>query len=142
MGKITDCRIIESSSLATLAICTSLGFVKIFNISTASELFSIRISVPGLSSSSYAKLNRLVYTNDYILVIDSNGYLYFVDLQQQGGISTSTSTPTSKSTTSSFLSHHIKLTASSLTSIAVYNDFIIACGDSDGYLHFLSLLDI
>lgn len=137
-GKITDCRIVEDVPVPTLAVCTSLGFLKIFNLDTAAELFSIRIYVPDLSSTP-AKLNRLVYTNDYIITVDSCGFLYFVDLQQQGGIGSKSG---AKNSSSSFLSHHIKLTNHSLSSIAIYKELIIACGDAEGSLHFVSLVDI
>lgn len=137
MGKITHCRVIETGPVATIAVCTSQGFVKIFNLQTAAELFSIRINVP--DNSTPAKLARLVYTIDHIITVDSAGYLYFVDLQQQGDINAKSQ---SMRSSSSFLSHHIKLSSQALTSIAVYNDLIIACGDADGNLHFISLIDI
>lgn len=147
-GKITDCRVIETNSsvgVSTIAVCSSTGFVKIFNLHTSAELFSIRIFVPGSNNSTPARLNRLVYTNDYIMTVDSNGYLYFVDLQQQQQqqqLSNGIASRAGSVSSSSFLSHHIKLTSHSLSSIAVYKDLIIACGDTEGYLHFVSLVDI
>lgn len=166
IGKITDCKLIEAAAASsgneygaassrqdqvhTLAICTSLGFVKIYNLRTKCELFSLRIQVP--QTQTNAKLTKLHYTNDLIITIDSSGHIYFIDLKQQqqlakpaGASVSSTQQPTLSTPTlslsSSFLSHTIKLTSNSLTCLSLYNEIIISVGDSAGNLYLLSLFD-
>jgi hypothetical protein len=168
IGKINDCKIIESASdsstISTVAICSSLGFIKIFNILTNSELFSLKISVPMSPAPTNAKLNKLFYTLDYIITIDGAGFVYFIDLQQVSNDRNSPTGATMSSSASfssalsemqesgagggggkkasSFLSHFIKLSAHSLQSLCIYRDSIICVGDLDGSLYFLSLIDI
>lgn len=138
MGKITDCRIIDAGpGVPTIAVCSAGGYVKIYNAQTNSELFSIRINVPDVQQQNAAKLNKLLYLNDYILTVDTAGYIYFIDLKQQNGADSVKS-----NNQSPFLSHFIKLTSNSLHSICMRDDLIIAVGDSTGYLHLLSLFDI
>jgi hypothetical protein len=171
IGKINDCKIIETTEqnnrMSTLAICTSLGFIKIYNISTKKELFSLRLQS---SSSSLAtvKLNKLHYSNDFIVTIDSAGHIYFIDLKQQQTSASLTASSSyaslsslslksdeantsssmlsnsisNTSSNSSFLSHTIKLTSCSLQSLCIYKDLIICVSDAEGNLYFLSLYDI
>ena len=143
-GKITDCKIVEACSsqqanLSTVAVCTSLGFIKIYNIQTNCEIFSIRLDVPVDLKPSHAKLNKLCYTSDYILAVDQSGFLYFIDLQQVNGEAATSANQLQNS----FLAHTVKLTNSqSLHSLCIYNEAIICAGDSDGTLYFLSLVEI
>ena len=144
IGKINDCKIVESSAnnVPTLAFCTSHGYVKIFNMQTNSELFSLRVNQP--ASTAHANMTKLYYTLGYIITIDQSGHIYFIDLQQvnnssNSGDSQKTSTAT---TTSSFLSHTIKLSANCLQTLCIYKDMIVCVGDSEGNLYFLSLIDI
>jgi hypothetical protein len=161
IGKITDCKIIESKSqngISTLAFCTSLGFIKIFNINTKYELFSLKLTVPSTQNSK-SKLNKLFYKLDYIITIDSSGYIYFIDLQKQAdsfgatssngelvrSVSFSSSTKrdssSSLATSAKFLSHTIRLTSNCLNCLSIYKESIVCTGDSEGNLYFLSLID-
>ena len=163
-GKINDCKIIESPSfsdsqinafssknsnnnlnnLSTIAVCTSLGYIKIYNIESNCEIFSIRLSVPNLNNV-FSKLNKLFYYSDYILTIGSNGYIYFVDLQQADKSILSDKNVLEpiirQSVNSSFLSHTIKLSENQLLSLSIFKNSIISVGDSAGNLYFLSLVD-
>ncbi len=170
IGKINDCKIIESSnvdnndtltknSISTLAICSSLGYIKIFNIATNCELFSLKLNVPGMVNVK-SKLNKLFYKLDYIITIDSNGFIYFVNLQKKSdnvsdGISSGDllirsnslssnnlmNSTTSSLLTSTFLSHTIKVSSTSLNCLSIYKESIICTGDTEGNLYFLSLID-
>ena len=152
IGKINDCKISESNSknaVSTLAVCTSLGFIKIFNIQTTSELFSLKVARPNGGSSSNVNLNKLHYTLSYIITVDQSGYVYFIDLQQvnnnSNGFQAENSDNNSKgfkTKTNSFLSHTIKLCSNSLQTLCIYKDMIVCVGDSEGTLYFLSLVDI
>jgi factor associated with neutral sphingomyelinase activation len=117
IGKIKDCKMVDS----TLAVCTSLGFVKIFNIETNSELFSLKVAS--------TNLNKIFYTTDFIITCSSCGHVYFIDLLND-------------LKSNSFLSHTIKLTDNSLETLCIYKEMIICLGDSEGFLYFLSLCDI
>ena len=143
-GKITDCKIVEACSsqqanLSTVAVCTSLGFIKIYNIQTNCEIFSIRLDLPVDLRSTCVKLNKLFYTSDYILAVDQGGFLYFIDLQQVNAEAATSGNQLQNS----FLAHTIRLTNNqSLHSLCIYREAIICAGDSDGTLYFLSLIDI
>ena len=145
IGKITDCKIIESNqensnsldiknfdNINTIAFCTSFGSVKIVNIETNTELFSLRLNIPQqqFKSELYSKLNKLYYSSDYIITIDSNGFIYFIN----------SSSNTQQE--SHFLSHTIKLSSNCLQALSIYKEFIICVADSDGYLYFLSIYDL
>lgn len=146
-GKINDCRIVESSTvrdpaynseatnqLCTIAVCTNLGYVKIYNVETNYEIFSIRLNCPD-SPATPAKLTKLVYSPDFIIACGSRGFLYFIDLQQQASNGTG-------GETGSFLSHTMQLGKCQLSSLSLYKKVIVCVGDSEGTVYFLSLLDI
>lgn len=156
LGKILDCKIVESQKLnsvntdqtnlpSTIAVCTSNGYIKIYNIQTSVEIFSIRLNVPDSNQTIYSRLNKLYYSPDYIITVCSQGYVYFIDLKQ---VNTSTETGSSSaissntSTSSSFLSHTIRLTSNKLQSLCIYKEMIVCVGDSTGKVYFLSLIDI
>lgn len=161
-GKIKDCKIIESSSysesqkesfsskndnnlnnLSTIAVCTSLGYIKIYNIESNCEIFSIRLNVPN-SNNVFSNLNKLFYSLNYILTIGSNGHIYFVDLQQADKSKNGKNLLESdikQSVNNSFLSHIMKLSENQLLSLSIFKNTIICVGDSDGNLYFLSLVD-
>ena len=157
IGKINDCKINESTTngVSTLAVCTSFGFIKIFNIQTNAELFSLKVSQPS-NPSLHANMNKLYYTPSFIITIDQSGYVYFIDLQQVNNNSNNTSGNSgasavagsdilgenSKLKNSSFLNHTIKLCSNSLQTLCIFKDMIVCVGDSDGNLYFLSLIDI
>lgn len=169
IGKINDCKIIESSnmdnhnsqaknSISTLAICTSLGYIKIFNIATNCELFSLKLNVPGMVNVK-SKLNKLFYRLDFIITIDSNGFIYFIDLQKQSdnfydnnmnssielkranSFSSNSLISSPTSSVSTFLSHTIKVSSNCLNCLSIYKESIICTGDNEGNLYFLSLID-
>lgn len=168
MGKITDCKIIEINSenkqnnnnnnnntnnlnnLNTIAVCTSFGYLKIFSLENNSELFSLRLYLPTdkqTTKLNFSKLNKLYYSIDHIITIDSNGFVYFVNLQQKLSDSSSSSSSSNQlarqtSEKSSFLSHTIKLCSNSLQSLTIYKNSIICVGDIEGYLYFLTIFDI
>jgi hypothetical protein len=114
--------------------------VKIFNIKTNVELFSLKIQANRPSpSESVANLSKLCYTLDYIITIDSNSMCYFIDLKQQTETNQSKQDNHVSSSSSSFLAHQIKLGAtSSLNAISLHENGIISVGDSDGVLYLLS----
>lgn len=130
---------------STIAVCTSNGYIKIYNIQTSVEIFSIRLNVPDSNQTIHSSLNKLYYSPDYIITVCSQGYVYFIDLKQ---VNTSTETGSSSaissntSTSSSFLSHTIRLTSNQLRSLCIYKEMIICVGDSTGKVYFLSLIDI
>ncbi|CAF0903476.1 unnamed protein product [Brachionus calyciflorus] len=141
--KITDCKMYKSNidSIDTIAFCTSIGYVKIYNIKTNTEIFSLKIT-------QGSRLNKLLYYHDYIITCDTNGFVYFVDLQSQAmenaqEIQTLRQRSNSMtSNTTSFLAKTLKISDSSLDSIEIYKDSIICVSDADGNIHVLSLLDI
>lgn len=157
-GKINDCRIVQSldsvskssftstnldnmsSNLSTIAVCTSYGYVKIYNIETSVEIFSLRLNIPE-SPQIYSKLNKLYYSLDYIITIDCQGFVYFIDLKQvsKKQFCTEANLPMASSP---FLSHTVRLGKSQLQSLCIYKETIICVGDSEGNLSFLSLVDI
>lgn len=155
-GKITDCKIIETLhedksmrrssnnfyNLNTVAVCTSLGYVKIFNLETITELFSLRINLP--NKTDYAKLNKLYYSSEHIITIDSNGNVYFINLQQKSNPTSlmSASSGLLDNDKNSFLTHTINLSSTCLQTLSIFKDFLICIGDSEGYLYFLSIYDI
>ena len=150
-GKINDCQIVESkpksehqtNSPSTIAVCTSEGYINIYNIQTNVELFSIRLTVPSSNGTVSSKLSKLYYSTDYIIAIGSQGYVYFIDLKQANP-NTETSTGTmsyTNSSNSSFLSHTIKLTSNQLQSLCIYKERIVCIGDSMGNIYFLSLIN-
>jgi hypothetical protein len=150
IGKINDCKINESNNnnVSTLAVCTSYGFIKIFNIQTNAELFSLKVSQPS-NASLQANMNKLYYTPSFIITIDQSGYIYFIDLQQVNNSNNGNNggndfiiENNSKLKNNSFLNHTIKLCSNSLQTMCIYKDMIVCVGDSDGNLYFLSLIDI
>ena len=150
IGKINDCKINESNNnnVSTLAVCTSFGFIKIFNIQTNAELFSLKVNQPS-NPSINANMNKLYYTPSFIITIDQSGHVYFIDLQQVNNSNSNSNSggsdlviENSKLKNSSFLNHTIKLCSNSLQTLCIYKDMIVCVGDSDGNLYFLSLIDI
>ena len=140
LGDITDCQLIDeyhnSKSFddieSTIAFCTKDSLIKIVNIKTKSELFSLNLCNL-LAGTSCVSLTKLIYNIDYIVTIGTNGFIYFIDLNQ---------TPTSIETKSSYLSNKIKLCSSSLQCLSIYNESIVSIGDSDGNLYFLSFNNV
>jgi hypothetical protein len=130
-GKINDCRISEATNngLGTVAVCTSLGYVKIFNLENNCEIFSLRVDDEGCSGNN---LTRLVYSQDFIIAAGSQGMLYFVDLKQ-GGEGAAEGT---------FLRRAMKLGECQLQSLSIYREFLICIGDSEGNVFFVSLFDL
>jgi len=165
IGKVTDCKILDTNvehkniynskytelidmnsndlnNMNTIAFCTSFGYIKIYNIENKSELFSIRLFIPDTENqtkpkNNFSKLNKLFYSLNHIISIDTNGYVYFVNLQQLNNSSNQ-----KKNEKNSFLSHTIKLSTNCLQTLCIYKDSIICVGDSDGYLYLLSVFDI
>ena len=125
LGKITDCKICEANDKmpTTLAFFTSLGFIKINNLVTNTEIFSLRLSTQD-------KLSRLYYSADYIAAVGSAGFLYLVDLKQKSK---------SETENTSFLSHTMRISNFPIHSLCIYKETIICAGDSEGCLHFVSL---
>lgn len=158
IGKIVDCKIVEQqmpktssidkiSSPSSIAVCTSNGYIKIYNIQTSVEIFSIRLYVPESNQTICSQLNKLYYSSDYIITVCSQGYVYFMDLKQvntntETGSNNSMSNNTGNITSSSFLSHTIRLTSNQLQSLCIYKERIICVGDSSGKVYFLSLMNI
>ena len=160
IGQISDCKIIDTTidnatlsdsnsnnlnNMNTLAICTTFGYIKIYNMESKAELFSLRLNLPEtepkFNKNNFTKLNKLFYSLDHIITIDSTGYIYFVSLQQFSSSNNSTSLQKNKET-STFLSHSIKLSANCLQTLCIYKDSVICVGDSDGYIYLLSIFDI
>jgi WD40 repeat protein len=163
IGMITDCKILDINmeynnicnrpasalvdsnssdlyNMNTIAICTSFGYIKIYNIENKSELFSMRLFLPENQSNpnnSFSKLNKLFYSLNYIITIDTSGYVFFLSLQQLNS-------PLNHKNNekSSFPSHKIKLSSNCLRTLCIFKESIICIGDSDGYIYLLSIFDI
>ena len=138
-GEITDCRLIDeyhasSKSVddieSTIAFCTKDSIIKIISIKTKSELFSLNLNS---LLDIRANLTKLIYNIDYIVTIGTNGFVYFIDLNQ---------TPSSIEAKSSYLSNKIKLSSSPLQCLTIFNENIVSIGDSDGNLYFLSINNV
>ncbi len=139
IGRINDAKILELTENScveapggTLAVCTSLGYVKIVNIENNTELFSLRVSSAAIEDRCH--LNKILYTLDYIVAVDSNGFVYFIDLKQDQLIGASNTTTTQHS----FLAHSLRVAACSLTSLSAFDDRIFSVSDTDGNLYLLS----
>ncbi len=134
-GQITDCQLIDEihhnnqdDIESTIAFCTKEAFIKIINIKTKCEMFSLNINS---LLDVRTNLTKLSYNIDYIITIDSNGFVYFIDLNQTNDNKTNDGK-------SSYLSNKIKLCSNSLQSLSIYNENIVCTGDSDGNLYLLS----
>ena len=132
-GQITDCQLIDEihngkdEMESTIALCTKDSFIKIVNIKTKSELFSLNINS---LLNVRITLTKLAYNIDYIITIDTCGCVYFIDLNQ------------TSNSESSYLSNKIKLCSSSLQCLSIFNESIVCTGDSDGNLYFLSSTNV
>lgn len=128
-GDITDCKLLveKDSKLTLAAYCTSDSFIKIVNLQNYSEIFSLKIS--NLEANVELKLNKLLYTNECIITCDSNGFVYFIDLEQKSA---------DASSSSGFLRSTFKLSNSNLTCLRMILPNQICVGDTDGRLHFIS----
>lgn len=136
---MNHCAIIEQTArpddpthnlINTLAMCTSAGYVKIYNIKTNSELFSLKLSD--------SALNKVYYDANYLMSVDSNGVAYLIDLAHQQQQQQADNT-TSISSSASFFTHSIKLGSNSLTSLSVFsNGQLFSVGDTEGNLYVLS----
>jgi hypothetical protein len=141
IGEINDARIFEDDSEqapdATLAVCTSLGYVKIYNIENNTELFSLRVNSANVpthvltSSGEERSLRKILYTLDYIVTVGANGYVYFIDLKQDQLVGATNAAP-------SFLAHCLRVSESALTSLSVFDDRVFSLSDSEGSLYLLS----
>jgi len=133
-GKINDCRLIEDigTGPSTLAVCTSLGYVKIFDLKNNSELFSLKVNENGISNN----LMRLIYTQEFIIAAGSQGLVYFIDLKH------GSNEGSDETTHGKFLRHTLKVSECQLHSLSIYKEFLICIGDSEGNVHFLSLMDL
>jgi factor associated with neutral sphingomyelinase activation len=141
IGQINDAFILEqpddrvrATPNCTLAVCTSFGFVKIFNIENNTDLFSLKINIgdPARPDAASYNLKKILYSLDYIVTVDSSGYIYFVDLKQDQLITNTT-------TASTFLAHHLQVAPCSISSLCFHHDLnLFSLGDMDGNLYLIS----
>ena len=157
LGKIVDCKLHVAAASAddddddeltasgdkmyTLAVCTTNGFVKVYNVENECELVSLRLQTPVAGGGGdFAKLTKIAYAADYVIAVDASGHVYFVDVESRklrdaerrarGSVGESAS-----------VRHTIKLCDNKLTSLAVHNESLVCVGDADGHMYFLSLFD-
>lgn len=127
-GSIVDCKIAEvESDEEKIAYCTSNYFVKIFNLRNKCDLFSLALGASRPSLGVDGKLTKMIFGEGFIVVGDSGGWLFFVDLEKHAKVGVD-------KMESSYLSRVLQVGSSAVSAMDFVDMKILFVGDCEGNL--------